>query len=1242
MDAKMKTTAGGADMSAADVIKHFKIIKKIGTGGMGDVFLALDTANSGRPVAIKTIKSRIIEKNYSLNQFRHEYDVMSRLWHPNLARVYDFGELPAGGLYLVMEYVEGAELAELLQSPAQLNQTECCSIMVELLRAMEFIHSRNIVYCDIKPQNILFDAERKLKLIDFGLSDFRDRSGSTIKGTIAYMAPETMNGNGADFRSDIFSLGILFYQLLTKKIIHKDNSINSIIKSFSSHNTYHSVVIPVFEELENPGLREIIRTMCAYDPGERYASCAEIIMAINEIVHTAFPIETEETREAYITGVSFTGRNKELNHLTSFMNSSENRLLLVTGNPGTGKSRLLNEFQKKCKLEGAVYLQGSSLKGETLEPFLPVVSEILYAASGNLDSDKKSYLARLLPDHPLLAGSATGQPAELDAKTQKGLLLTTLSSLIIDYAAATAKKVVIALNRMADIDEISLELLNEILYRIQLTGLTNLRIVVESRSDQPQEVTRFFIGLKEKNRLAVLKLADFQEIEVAAYISNTFGAGNLDISLTQKIPDIYKYSGGNPLFLQELLISMVTERIITRESSCWKFSGSVGEVKISRDLKSIIKKRIATLKLTDSTRRGLQLLSFTRQEVLTPDFFIRTFKSLPELDWQKLFDLLVRKEFLFFKDGEYRVQNQLFLEVLQSNLSVLEKSACYRLWANGLYGELPANHDLTAIDDRRITDLAYYLDKSVEADPVGLLPRTVEFLFEAAKREKERYANRQAVYYFTRLLKLLDEYDKANKHTELVIQASTSLAAVYELTGRWEEAVSLYRQAVNLTSAQTSEELAAGCRCYLATLLRKQGQFTEALQLLQEAAKIAEKLPDQQQLADVYGSFGNLHFNRSEYKKAKEFYNRQRKISESIGYTTGLCTAVGNTGNIYMDQGNYRKALKCCRLQLKYNEQTKNKHTVIVAVNNIGNIYLYLNKYAEALKYYKKSQSLCEEIGDKSGTSKVLGNMGIAYKFRKNFEKALSCYRQALDIKYEMGDKEGISRILGNMGIIYGDTGNYSGALECYNQALALKIELGDKMGGSTVTGNIGNIYMDQGDFKQAAEYYSQALCVKQELGDKLGASIMLYNLGLISAEQHNSIEALKYYNQAVEVGRELGSKSFLCEFLISRAETLHDLQDNDGAVQSINEVLKLTSEEEDPETVIKSTFLAHKFRGDTESMTALLQTGTSQSLELLSYLNYELWLATKNPEYRLKASELYSRLYAKSPRYEYKKRILD
>lgn len=1228
-------------MISISSINQYKILKQIGQGGMGDVYLAEDTMNSNRLTAIKTIKSRIIEKEYSLNQFRHEYEIMSRLWHPNLARVYDFGELEGVGLYLAMEYVEGQDLTKLIQSHSEINFADTLAIMIDLLRVMEFVHSRNIVYCDIKPQNILYNSERTIKLIDFGLSDFRDSSDKIIKGTMAYMAPEILNKNGADTRSDIFSLGILFYQLLTKKVFHADSSVNSIINTYTSQNSYHAVSNPVFDSIEDMALRMIIKKMCAFDPMQRFSSCADVIVAINSTVDSEnFLIETRETKEAYITGVTFTGREMELSRLELFINNPENKLMLVTGNPGTGKSRLLAEFQQKCKIKGLAFLYGSSSNDNTLEPFIPIISEILHTMPNNIDQQKKRYLAKLLPNHSALQGENIEQLDNLDPKTLKEALISSITTLLIDYATTCAKKVIVSVSWYSEIDDISMDLINEILYTIQVSGITNLKILAEYRSEHSEEGQRFFADLKEKNRLEILSISNFNQSEVSEYLNNTFGAGCLDDSLLKKIPDFYSYSSGNPLLLQELLINMVTNGVIVRDKPLWRFSGSIKNLKISTDLETIIKRRIENLNLSEQYLKGLYLMSFSRQEEISSDFYSKSFNSVININWQELLDLLARKELLVINNGVYKALNRLVIDSLQADMLQEETIFYNQLWSRAMEQKLPADYKITELADSVVFDLANYLYKSRESNLEEVPDSTVKFMFEAGRREKERYANKKAIQYFSRLLKLFDQCnDRSNKYLDLQIKAYSNLGSVYELTGKWSEAQSIYQQAVELSAINSNQESAARCKCNLANLLKKQGDIDKALNLLNDALQVAENLSNPILTADVYGSLGTIFFSKGEYDEANAYFDKQYKISETNGYIGGISASVGNIGNILMDKGNYRKALKNYRTQLDLNSKIGSKTNMLIAFCNIGNIHLNLNNYAEALKYYKKSKDVCEELGDKNGIGKILGNMGIVHKARKDYAKALSCYHKGMEIKEELGDKNGIGRILGNMGIIYMDTGDYEGALLSYNRALDIKNELGDKMGSSTVIGNIGNIHMDLGNFDLAEEHYLKALAIKNELGDKHGIIILLYNLGLIAAEKQNYLKAIEFYDQAIEIVKGMRINIYLCEFLISKTEALIESGRLDEAKISISEAIIIAKEDDSQESVIKATTLLYKIEENPEAMVLLLNSAVF-SLELSGYLNYELWLITKNPEYRTKSSEFYSKLYSQTPRYEYKKRI--
>ncbi len=255
----------------------------LGKGAMGVVYEGFDPSLN-RPVAVKTILKSIVldeetERAYSA-RFAREARAVARLNHPHIVQVYDFGE-QEDIAYLVMEFIEGRELRALFEARERFEPAEAVRIMNELLDALEFAHEAGVIHRDVKPANVMLDAQRRVKLADFGvarLQDGNDRSkGGTMVGTAAFMAPEQITGGRADRRTDVFSAGIVLYQLLTDEQPFKGEGAWTVAKQVMQDeparpSTKATRVSPAFDQIINRAL--------AKKPDQRYASAREFAAAL--------------------------------------------------------------------------------------------------------------------------------------------------------------------------------------------------------------------------------------------------------------------------------------------------------------------------------------------------------------------------------------------------------------------------------------------------------------------------------------------------------------------------------------------------------------------------------------------------------------------------------------------------------------------------------------------------------------------------------------------------------------------------------------------------------------------------------------------------------------------------------------------------------------------------------------------------------------------------------------------------
>ncbi len=278
---------------------RYRITAKLGIGGRGQVYLAEDLLYNNRKVALKTILKKVINSE-SIQDFKHEFEAMTRLRHPNLAVVYDFGfDATENNYFLVIEYIEGITSNRWAGGK---ESQQLLDVFVILVRTIGLIHNCRILHRDIKPENIMITSDGTVKVLDFGLADL-GRANPDSKGTLLYMAPEVLRGH-ADERVDIFSLGITFYTLLTGQKFYPDAS-----DTFFNYNTLlnSTQFVPQqqasLQKIKDSNLRTIIEKMTAFNSSERYQSCSEIIADINLKLDKSYQLESEATVQDYTLGV---------------------------------------------------------------------------------------------------------------------------------------------------------------------------------------------------------------------------------------------------------------------------------------------------------------------------------------------------------------------------------------------------------------------------------------------------------------------------------------------------------------------------------------------------------------------------------------------------------------------------------------------------------------------------------------------------------------------------------------------------------------------------------------------------------------------------------------------------------------------------------------------------------------------------------------------------------------------------
>ena len=259
-------------------IANYKILSELGIGGMGIVYRGLDLLLD-RQVAIKRLRAELAARPIVMERFRKEARLQAKLNHPNIAKLYALVQ-DGDSLWIVMEFVDGTDLSHKLPMPWQ----TALPVVLQVLDGLEYAHRRGVLHCDVKPANIMIGNDGAVKVMDFGIAYALGAAGLArgrrTLGTIEYMAPERILGREVDERSDIYSVGILLFEVLSGRLPFEAQSEFQMLRS---HVEIDPPPLNQFVPIGMPEFVEgVVRKAMAKDPAQRYSACAEMAAAIRE------------------------------------------------------------------------------------------------------------------------------------------------------------------------------------------------------------------------------------------------------------------------------------------------------------------------------------------------------------------------------------------------------------------------------------------------------------------------------------------------------------------------------------------------------------------------------------------------------------------------------------------------------------------------------------------------------------------------------------------------------------------------------------------------------------------------------------------------------------------------------------------------------------------------------------------------------------------------------------------------
>jgi hypothetical protein len=516
---------------------RYELIDRIGSGGMGVVYSAYDRLLRRR-IALKRVNQLHRGGMQQMRQVRlqlsQEFKVLSALHHPHIVQVLDYGFDAEGQPYFTMELL--TEAVTVLEAAAGQPLDFKLNLIWQGLLALEYLHRHHILHRDLKPHNILV-TNGQLKLLDFGLAVDTGIRAQTA-GTLAYMAPETLQNHPLTERSDLYSFAVIMYEMLAERLLYSGLTMSQIMAHVLG-------IMPNLDSLDVPeALRATLHTALQKDPAKRFASATEFLSAVNNGLPVPLPLETPEQRESYFRSSRFVGRVEELNlllHALSAARANGGSAWMIAGESGVGKSRLVAEVRTRALVEGCIVLQGQAVR-ERSRPFQMWEDPLRWLCFlMNINDDEAALLHLLIPDlEDIIGRPILPQMAISTRSTQERLF-----AVIVSLFARVKVPTLLILEDIQWAGGESQQLLSRLSNALSGTPLLLLTTFRDEQSLFPSQALR---------SLRLIRLHRFNHVEIAELAESMLGSAD-----PRLVDYLAQHTEGNIFFLQEVLTALVEQ-----------------------------------------------------------------------------------------------------------------------------------------------------------------------------------------------------------------------------------------------------------------------------------------------------------------------------------------------------------------------------------------------------------------------------------------------------------------------------------------------------------------------------------------------------------------------------------------------------------------------------------------------------------------------------------------------------------